>query len=88
MKIGNCLSGKDFCKRFINHTLDNARIFMEAEYSDSLTGTPVAGIIQTGVGDTVSMMGAGDTSISLEHLQGIVDKWAEKAALMLGETLK
>ena len=66
----------------------NAHIFMEAEYSDSLTGTPVAMVMQAGEGDTVSMMGAGDTTITLKHLQGVVDNWAQKAAQILGETLK
>lgn len=62
-----------------------AHIFMESEYSDSLTGTPVAVVMQSAAG---SSMSGGDAGITLGHLKDVLDGWATKAAQMLGDTLK
>ena len=62
-----------------------AHLFMESEYSDSLTGTPVAAVMQSAVGSSVS---GGNAGITVDHLKGVLDGWAIKAAQMLGDTLK
>ncbi len=62
-----------------------AHLFMESEYSDSLTGTPLAAVMQSAVGSSVS---GGDAGITVDHLKGVLDGWAIKAAQKLGDTLK
>lgn len=71
-----------------------ARLYMESEYSDSLTGTPVAAVMQSAVGGSVSggSSGFGESSgnaqITLNHLRGVLDDWARKAGQILGKTVK
>jgi hypothetical protein len=65
-----------------------ALLFMESEYSDSLTGTPVAMVMQSATGDSVSVLGAGKNKVTLKHLKEVMDNWAQKAAQILSETLK
>ena len=71
-----------------------ARLFMESEYSDSLTGMPVAAVMQSALGSSVSGgssgfgEGSGDAQITLNDLRGVLDDWARKAGQILGETVK
>ena len=71
-----------------------ARLFMESEYSDSLTGIPVAAVMQSAMGGAVSGnsggfgQASGAPQIELSHLKGVLDDWARKAGQILGETVK
>ena len=47
-----------------------ARLFMEAEYSDSLTGAPVGATMQSAVGGSGVSDDSRTTGITLEHLKG------------------
>jgi len=62
-----------------------AHLFMESEYSDSLTGTPLAAVIQPAVESSVS---GDDAGITVGHLKDVLDGWAIKAAEILNYTLK
>lgn len=64
-----------------------ANLFMEAVYTDSLTGTPVSMVMQSAIGDTVSRLGAGENQVTLEHVKIVIDNWANKAALMLAQEI-
>ncbi len=64
-----------------------AHLFMEAEYSDSLTGAPVAATMQSAAGGSLSGGSSGDARIRLDHLKGVLDQWAAKAAEVLSDTL-
>jgi hypothetical protein len=60
-----------------------AHLFMEAEYADSLIGTPVGDTMQSAAGGSVSKgssgsgTSSGDRQITLDHLKGVLDAWAE-----------
>ncbi len=64
-----------------------AHLFMEAEYSDSLTGAPVAATMQSAAGGSLPGGSSGDARIRLDHLKGVLDQWAAKAAEVLSDTL-
>ena len=64
-----------------------AHLFMEAEYSDSLTGAPVAATMQSAAGGSLSGGSSGDARIRLDHLKEVLDQWAAKAAEVLSDTL-
>ena len=64
-----------------------AHLFMEAEYSDSLTGAPVAATMQSAAGGSLSGGSSSDAQIRLDHLKGVLDQWAAKAAEVLSDTL-
>ena len=64
-----------------------AHLFMEAEYSDSLTGAPVGATMQSAAGGSLSGGSSGDARIRLDHLKGVLDQWAAKAAEVLNDTL-
>jgi hypothetical protein len=53
-----------------------AHVYMEAAYTDSVTGATVAELIQAATGDKVE----NNAKISLDDLKGALDKWAVKAA--------
>jgi hypothetical protein len=65
----------------------SAHLFMEAEYSDSLTGAPVGATMQSAAGGSLSGGSSGDARITLKHLKGVLDQWAAKAAEVLSDTL-
>lgn len=64
-----------------------AHLFMEAAYSDTLTGAPVGAVMQSAAGGAVSSDSKGDAQISLRVLKGVLDQWAEKAADVASEKL-
>jgi hypothetical protein len=53
-----------------------AHIYMEASYTDSVTGAPVGEVIQAATGDKVK----DNAGITLGDLKEVLDKWAVKAA--------
>jgi len=60
-----------------------AQVSMEAKYTDSLTGAPVGATIQSSVGEAVYSDDDAPPGITIDHLKGVLDQWAEKAAEML-----
>jgi len=62
-----------------------AHMFMEAEYSDSVTGAPVGAVMQSAAGGSPSSNSGGQRQISLKDLKGVLDQWAQKAAEALNE---
>ena len=54
---------------------EKAHIFMESIYTDAISGQVLAEIVQGARGGSVK-----DSSVALEHLKGVLDQWAAKAA--------
>lgn len=64
-----------------------AHLFMEAEYSDSVTGAPVGAVMQSAAGGSPSRDSGGQRQIVLKDLKEILDQWAQKAGEALSEAL-
>ena len=64
-----------------------AHLFMEAEYSDSVTGALVGTVMQSAAGGSPSRNSSGQRQISLEDIKEVLDQWAQKAAEALNEAL-
>ena len=64
-----------------------AHLFMEAEYSDSVTGAPVGTVMQSAAGGSPSLDSSGQRQIVLKDLKEILDQWAQKAGESLNEAI-
>ncbi len=64
-----------------------AHLFMESEYSDSVTGEPVGAVMQSTAGGSPSRDSSGQRQISLKDLKEVMDQWAQKSAEAVSEAL-
>jgi hypothetical protein len=60
---------------------------MEAEYSDSVTGSPVGTVMQSATGGSPSRDSSSQRQIALKDLKEVLDQWAQKASEVLSEAL-
>jgi hypothetical protein len=64
-----------------------AHLFMESEYSDSVTGALLGAMMQSAAGGSPSRDSSGQRQIALKDFKEVLDQWAQKAAEAVSEAL-